>query len=165
MIQFVTFRLADSLPAAVAERLATEMAEHQERRDPIDPETEWEDALDAGHGSCLLRDPGCASIVEGSLRHHDGSTYALHAWCVMPNHVHVLLATLAERRLPEVLRSIKRFTAGAINTHLGRTGGVWRRDYFDRFIRDDAHYRATVAYIHRNPVAAGLVSSPEQWPH
>jgi len=39
------------------------------------------------------------------------------------------------------------------------------RDYFDRYIRDDRHLAAVVAYIHANPVKAGLVDYEEAWPH
>lgn len=41
---------------------------------------------------------------------------------------------------------------------------VWMREYWDRFIRDDAHLRATIDYIHRNPVKAGLCREPSDWP-
>lgn len=41
---------------------------------------------------------------------------------------------------------------------------VWMREYWDRFIRNEKHFVATVNYIHQNPVKAGLVSHPEDWP-
>jgi len=40
---------------------------------------------------------------------------------------------------------------------------VWHREYWDRFIRDERHYRQVVEYIHQNPVKAGLVAEAEQW--
>lgn len=57
------------------------------------------------------------------------------------------------------------FTARLINRHLGRTGTVWMRDYFDRYIRDDHHLAAVIAYIHGNPLKAGLVSNEQDWRH
>jgi hypothetical protein len=59
----------------------------------------------------------------------------------------------------------KSFTAKLINQHLGRTGTVWMREYFDRYIRDDHHLAAVIAYIHSNPVKAGLVSNEQDWLH
>ena len=47
----------------------------------------------------------------------------------------------------------------------GRGGVFWQREYFDRFIRDDEHYRKAVEYIHNNPVKAGLVPQAEDWPY
>jgi hypothetical protein len=67
--------------------------------------------------------------------------------------------------LHDVGQSWKSFTAKAINRRLGRTGTVWMRDYFDHYIRDDRHLAAVVAYIHANPVKAGLVDHEEAWPH
>jgi REP element-mobilizing transposase RayT len=52
-----------------------------------------------------------------------------------------------------------------VTFHLGgRSGGFWARDYFDRYIRDDAHLAAVVRYVETNPVKAGLVERPEDWP-
>jgi hypothetical protein len=88
--QHVTFHLADSLPQTVLLRLEAELktlpAEKRdvERRKRVDA---W---IDAGHGSCVLRKPGIADMVQGSLLTFDSQRYRLLAWVVMPNHVHVL---------------------------------------------------------------------------
>jgi type I restriction enzyme R subunit len=57
----------------------------------------WHDALDAGHGACVLRQPDLATIVGNSLRHFDGERYLMLDFVVMPNHVH-LLASFPTRR-------------------------------------------------------------------
>jgi putative transposase len=80
-VQFVTFRLADSLPAHVAEALR--------HRDHALPRLDRE--LDAGWGACWLRRPDVASVVENALMHFDGVRYRLFGWCIMPNHVHVVI--------------------------------------------------------------------------
>ncbi|MDO8890487.1 MAG: transposase [Sulfurimicrobium sp.] len=159
LLQAITFRLADALPADVLERLQKDVDDDAQRRTSI------ENLLDAGHGACWLKQPSIADIVRNALLHWDGQRYRLLAWCVIPNHVHVLIETRAGSPLPEVLHSWKSFTAKAINRHLGRTGAVWMRDYFDRFIRDDPHLAAVIAYIHGNPVKAGLVQNEQDWPH
>jgi len=154
--QAVTFRLADSLPADVAEKRLALAGPAQRAR--------WAAMLDAGGGECLLRDARAATIVETALLHFDGVRYDLRAWCVMPNHVHVLVRTCAGHPLADVLRAWKSFSALHINRTLGRSGKVWWRNYFDRFIRNEAHLAAVMRYIHHNPVAAGLVAAPEDWP-
>jgi putative transposase len=66
--------------------------------------------------------------------------------------------------LSDIVRSWKTFTAAAINKQNGRSGPFWARDYFDRYMRDEAQLARTLAYIEENPVKAGLVSSPGCWP-
>jgi len=90
--------------------------------------------------------------------------YHLLAWVVMPNHVHVLIEVIQGYPLGDVIHSWKSFTAKQANKILGKTGAFWQRDYFDRFIRDEAHFANVVNYIHHNPVKAGLVRRAEDWP-
>jgi REP element-mobilizing transposase RayT len=158
-IQFVTFRLADSMPAARRSEWAALLAleDDRERRKQI------EAYLDNGLGECWLRRPAIAGLVEGALRHFDGERYRLCSWVVMPNHVHVLVETTAAP-LPEILHSWKSFTAKAANGLLDRSGPFWGEDYFDRYIRDEAHFRKARRYIEANPVKAGLVRDAAEWP-
>jgi REP element-mobilizing transposase RayT len=154
-VQAITFRLADALPRDVAVTRQDEGdAAHRRRIASM---------LDAGYGACLLREPAFASIVESALLHGEGDRYELIAWVIMPNHVHALIAPAADHVLPAIVHTWKSWTAKAINR--GRDGGgqVWQREYFDRFIRDDGHLAATIAYIEENPVKAGLVVEPADW--
>jgi putative transposase len=66
--------------------------------------------------------------------------------------------------LGEVVHSWKSFTAKAINKRQGSTGAVWAPDYFDRFIRDEAHYAVAIRYIEDNPIKAGLAHGAAEWP-
>lgn len=159
LLQAITFRLADSLPTDVLDRLAEEKLDDTERRERI------EAFLDAGHGECWLARPEIAKIVEDALLHFDGERYRLISWCIMPNHVHVLIETRPGHPLAEVVHSWKSFTAKEINAVLGRSGEVWQREYFDRYIRDDRHLQATIEYIESNPVKAELVERAENWPY
>jgi REP element-mobilizing transposase RayT len=96
----------------------------------------------------------------------DGSRYQLHAWVVMPNHVHVIIEPLGSHSLQKVVHSWKSFTAKRMRGAamlLESHGRVWQPEYFDRFIRDEKHYRAAVEYIHENPVKAGLAANAENW--
>lgn len=111
-----------------------------------------------------MRDPTIARIVAETLLHYDRAHYALQTWCVMPNHVHALIATTKEHELGAIVRIWKTFSAKRINETLARSGSVWASDYFDRYMRDQRHYEATKHYIDMNPVAAGLCATPEAWP-
>ena len=82
----------------------------------------------------------------------------------MPNHVHVLVKTMPDISISDIMHSWRSFTAHEANMVLGRTGQFWMEEYFDRYIRDAEHFDSTVRYIRNNPVKAGLVSEPEQWP-
>ncbi len=156
LIQAVTFRLADALPRAVLRRLATLRDETEKRR-------QIEHFMDAGLGDCVLADPRCAEIVEQALHYHDGDRYRLLAWCIMPNHVHVLIEPAEGVPLARILHAWKSFTAKRINRLLGRSGQLWQRAYYDRYIRNDHHLAAVIRYIHQNPVKAGLAATPEAW--
>jgi len=115
-------------------------------------------------GAHFLKRPDVADLVQAALLHFDGERYALLAWCVMPNHVHVVIEQRLGRSLADVVHSWKSFTAKRINTALARQGALWLPDYFDRYLRSDAHLAATIAYVEANPVAAGLALQAAEWP-
>ncbi len=163
LAQGITFRLADALPESVLDQWNYEMLGMDEGARMLDQRRRIEKYLDAGHGSCLLRGPEAAAIVENSLLHFDQQRYALIAWCVMPNHVHALIDPWERWPLAGVVHAWKSFTAHEINKLLNRSGAVWQREYHDRFIRDADHLANAIRYIHENPVKAGLVAKPAEW--
>jgi REP element-mobilizing transposase RayT len=153
VIYFVTFRLADSLPASVNHTLASpEDSPHVVRR--------IERTLDRGHGSCWLRKPQIASIVRNALHHGDGADYVLGPWCIMPTHVHVLVSPLPPTTLSQMLHSWKSYSASRANKALGRKGRFWQREYFERIVRSLKQLKNYQNYILSNPGRAGL----ENWP-
>ena len=119
--------------------------------------------LDRGYGSCHLRDARIAELVEGALLHFDLERYRMLAWCVMPNHVHAVVETLPNHEVGAVVHSWKSFSSKAANRILRRSGTFWQREYHDRFIREEGHFRNAVHYVERNPVTAGLVRKAEEW--
>ena len=155
VVQFVTFRLADSLPAEAIERL-----KYVDR-----PEMLRHEMLDNGWGACWLKSASVARLVENAFFAFDGDRYRLHAWTIMPNHAHVLFSALPTASLGEVVGSWKRYTARLANKELGRTGAFWQTEYWDRFIRNEHHFAATESYIDQNPVKAGLVTEASLWPY
>lgn len=155
LVQHIVFRLADSLPAQIARDIAR--ARGGGRVLAIDA------ALDRGYGRRDLAQPRVATLVETALLAFDSERYALIAWCVMPNHVHVLLAIKPGFTLDRIMHSWKSYTAKEANRVLGRAGAFWAPEYFDRFMRDDDHLARTAAYIEGNPVKAGLCENVENW--
>ena len=152
-IYFATFRLSDSLPAELLEQL--DMIPDDERSRAIE---KW---LDQGHGECLLARPELASIVRDTLLHGDGTRYRLHAWSVMPNHVHLMIEPLADHALSDILQDVKSFTANAINEQTGKSGPFWQHESYDRLIRNEDEFNRCCAYVRQNPVKARLAASPE----
>ena len=96
-VQFITFRLADAVPADVVAAWRTELKLSGEE-DADDPRAaalrkRVERYADQGHGACWLRDDRIAEVVQNALLRFDGERYRLLAWVIMPNHVHVLIET------------------------------------------------------------------------
>jgi len=120
--------------------------------------------LDPSSGVCILRDPKLATIVENSMLYFQAERYALSAWCVMPNHVHGVVTPFVEHSLSEVLQSWKSYSAHEINRRLNRKGRVWQKESFDHLVRNEESFEKFVAYTEQNPVAAGLVVHPADWP-
>ncbi len=161
VVQFITYRLAGSLPRNFLTKLKTQL-----NRGQI-PEIEYhrkvEQYLDLGHGPAYLENQAVAAIIEKNLLRFDGEKYSLLHRVLMPNHVHLLLKILKGYSLAKIMHSIKSYTANQANRELGRTGSFWSIEYYDRFIRDGSHYTNVVDYIHRNPVKAGLCGEPADW--
>ncbi len=170
-IYAVTFRLVDSLPASVLVRLVREREELKRRENTdirgLSQEEEMrlrhlhsqriEAFLDAGAGSCWLGIAAVADVMAKTLVHFDGVRYRLHAWCVMPNHVHAVVEPLLEHELPEILHGWKSFSAKAANRVLRRSGEFWQPEYYDHLIRDEQDYAHAIRYVLENPIKAGLV--------
>jgi hypothetical protein len=160
---FITFRLADALPRAVVEEIQSEREQWRRTHDLLQLSREelaeyhrlfserYEQLLDAGSGSCVLRDPLNADIVHGALRFFEGQRYALDEYVVMPNHVHVLVKPLPRHGLADILHSWKSYTANRINRRLGRTGQLWQHESYDHIVRNESAMEAIRRYIRANP--------------
>ncbi len=167
---FVTFRLGDSLPSTALDHIASERASilglaRQQSRELTASEGQHlkrlttvriEQYLDSGVGSCSLRVSEVAAVVAETLLLFDEKRYRLFAWCIMPNHVHVVLRIFPTDCLADVLHSWKSYTAREANRILGRRGSFWQREYYDHLVRDDAEFERAVKYVVENPVKAGL---------
>ena len=173
-IYHVTFRLADSIPQVqrkqwLRERELILESSAYKKRNLTKEEKERlkfllsrkiQKYLDAGHGECLLREPATAGIVKAALEYFDGQRYYLHAWSIMPNHVHVIVEPIAGIRISKIVHSWKSFTANRINRQLGRKGQLWQHEPFDHIIRSEKEYLFLVEYVWSNPEKAGLKNCP-----
>jgi RecG-like helicase/REP element-mobilizing transposase RayT len=111
-------------------------------------------------------------VLESLLRWKD-RRYELHAACVMPDHVHLLIEPMIERggdsgnpiffSLTKILHSIKSFTANGINKLEKRSGPVWETESFDRLIRSESDLQEKFDYITRNPWDAGMAKPNEDY--
>ncbi len=170
----IAFRLTDSLPPEVLHMWKQEregiilrakeqnrpLTSHEERELDRLYATRIEAFLDSGQGACHLAKPEIASLVQEALRHFRGQRYDLIAWCIMPNHVHVIVRPLEGYDLPGILHSWKSFTAKQANELLGAAGSFWQDEYYDHLIRDEEDFNHHLTYVLQNPEEAGLKTWP-----
>ena len=180
---FVTFRLAGSLPAEAIKKLK-KLKEDLDRGMELESANKYssiifqkyEKLIDGSEiGPRWLKEKEIAQIVQKSLLFFDKKEYDLYAYCIMPNHVHVVFKITGkemDRGKPihmypatNIIGRLKSFTALECNKVLGRTGTFWQAESYDRVIRDSDELENTVAYTLNNPVKAGLVKKWKEWPY
>lgn len=181
---FVTFRLAGSIPGEVIERLnqdaqrveailstVSDQKEREQRAYTAERRLfgQWDAALDLGQsGPMWLRDPRIAHLIAESCRHQSGRTCELDAFCIMPNHVHLVCTPLVKadgtyHALSAIMHSLKGYTAHEANHILERTGAFWQHENYDHVVRSEDECRRIITYVVNNPVKAGLVDHAENW--
>ncbi len=207
-ILFVTFRLAGSVPKTVLEEWKSERQwlEHELKRVALEAkETNTIEALNhearliafhrhwflkfeeilhrADQGPTWLKEERIAKLVADSIKYRDGKVYRLDAYCIMSNHVHVVIKPFLDEKdlsmkldterlsyesteppLGVIMHSLKSYTANEANKMLERTGAFWETESYDHVIRDEKEYHRVIAYTLNNPVKAGLVKDWREWP-
>ncbi|MBU0610364.1 MAG: transposase [Armatimonadetes bacterium] len=88
----------------------------------------------------------------------------LSAICIMPDHVHLVVATVEGRSFTRVFRQFKG-KASYVLHRLGAAKDIWERSIWDRHARKDEDVSAMVEYVLSNPVRRELCSRPEDWPY
>ncbi len=173
-IYAITFRLADSLPQALHKEWLHERDELiAKARNSIHPTTteellvlrdlhsnKIESYLDEGHGSSSLRDDTIAQLVADTLQKFNNTQYRLLAWCIMPNHVHLVLQPINATDLQRIMHSVKSWTAKEVNKRLKRSGIFWQPEYYDHLIRNEEDLINQVEYVWSNPDRANLTNWP-----
>lgn len=173
---FVTFRLKGTLPMSIVreyESRMTELLKIGARRTEIEVEQrryflKVEAILDDARAPVqVLRQPEIARLVMQGfdwLERERG--WQVYAAVVMPNHVHCCLRSRNGRsaEMGTDIGSLKKYTGRRANETLGLKGHFWQSENFDHWCRSSAKVDASVAYIRDNPLKAGLVARPEEWP-
>ncbi|MBK8849960.1 MAG: transposase [Saprospiraceae bacterium] len=171
---FITFRLADSLPQSVIVKLK-EKFQFEIEKINIPDETQrkiivedlksqffqkYDYQLDSKpYGECVLRNREIAQILYDKILSYNNAYYDVKCFSIMPNHVHLLVARLSDENLPQVdkwMQLIKGGSAYLINKTLNRSGKLWAVESYDRYIRNEKHYRNSFYYTVNNPQMAGL---------
>ncbi len=182
---FITFNLTESLPLEILSELKAQRGQELKalknnssaERYKIEKKyfgryDEWLDHC--AHGSRWLESANIAQIVASEMQSMDGDRYWLMAYCIMPNHVHLLIESLvmeqsqhqgksARYPITEILRLLKGRTARACNLELHRNGSFWQHESYDHYVRDEAELERIIHYILNNPVKAGLVKEWKEW--
>jgi len=190
---FITFRLAGSLPGEVLmrvqeayqaylRRLECALSGSAMQAERYRAQKRYFAHLDAlldqvRYGPRWLAQKECAQIVATCIRELAPTHYRLHAFCIMPNHVHMLIdqqgvsepALRVHGRiytaLSRAMRLLKGKSAALCNRYLGRRGPFWQHESYDHLVRDEKEYERILAYIIINPIRAGLGPDWEQWPY
>jgi len=166
---FLTWRLYGSLPVSVLKKLAATSNRNDSpgtdlQESPGRQFLQFDAALDSARsGPLWLADPELADYAEYPIwRSADLGRFVLHAYVVMPNHVHILLDPCLP--LAKISGVIKGVSARDANGALGRTGKpFWQDESFDHWVRSSAEFERIRYYIEWNPVRAGLVARPQDW--
>lgn len=175
-VYHISFRLADSVPLYIREkwmnereRLVEVAREHGDPFNEIEKRLSYlyseriERYLDVGYGECYLRNGEIAQVVYKTLVHFDKIRYNLHAWCIMPNHVHVIVEMIGNFDLSKIVHSWKSYSAHEANKILGRSGAFWQRDAYNHIIRSRKEYEFQIQYVWKNPEKACLKNWAWRW--
>jgi len=182
---FITFRLADSLPTEVLADLQAQRDHELKtlKRKLQDEIYKIEKKHFSRHDAWLdrcatgprwLADKTIAGIVAEKIHAMDREHFQLMAYCIMPNHVHLLMEAIladhlnhrgktAKFPVANALRLLKGSTARSCNLQLERSGPFWNHESYDHYVRDEQEMERIINYILNNPVNAGLVNEWKDW--
>jgi putative transposase len=105
-----------------------------------------------------------AEVLANNLfNYRDRSTYLLHEFVIMPDHLHLLLTPGSTTSLERAIMLIKGGSSHEIHRVRGHKMQIWQSGFYDVTVRDEADYHVKRQYIRMNPVKAGLVERPEDW--
>lgn len=169
---FVTFNLADAIPANKQSELASLRREWKHTQMPSATEADWLDfakrhfsmserILDAGYGKCFFRNDEYAEELCRALLHFHEERYELGCFVIMANHCHLTMRPFDDYTLEHNLRDIKSVVARYVNRRERHAGPIWQQESYDRIIRDEEHLYRVVQYIGANPRKARV--DPANW--
>jgi putative transposase len=192
-ILFITYRLAGSVPAyllnklrknlneemlILKKRFTCESLEKKKKDLRLKYFYKLDDIVDQNPNNIdYLSDERIATLVMNKFFEFDNLRYELYSFCVMPNHVHLVInnnvkfeisksnkkGATKDLKVADTLRLIKGSTARNSNKILSRGGKFWQSESFDRVIRNKKELLNTLTYVIYNPVKAGLVNDWTDW--
>ncbi len=102
-------------------------------------------------------------VVEQIVSCREREFYKLHAFVLMPDHLHILLTPRETTTVEKAMQMIKGGSAHRIGLEKPQKYPIWHSGFHDRWMRDVDEYRGSKRYIERNPVEARLVDKPEDY--
>lgn len=120
--------------------------------------------IDSWAGRQLFKGEIAEVLTDQVLQCREKGYYLLHEFCVMPNHLHVLFTLSGNTTLEKAVQMIK----GGASYRIGKLRkfiAFWQDGYHDWRCRSGQDYKKYADYIQENPVKAGLVQNPEEWPY
>jgi putative transposase len=96
-------------------------------------------------------------------RHRRDGRYELHAFVVMPEHVHLLLTPAQDTTIERAIQLIKGAYSHELGGIIGRFSEIWQRGFTDHRTRNEMDFVHHRNYIHRNPVKRGIVNEPAEY--
>lgn len=106
------------------------------------------------------------TFLDGLRKYREVSGFALYAYCLMSNHLHLLLRVHEDGEpLDKIMRRLGAWYVYRYNRRYERSGALFDGRYKSEVVEDDRYFMAVLRYIHRNPVKSGLVTEPGQYPH
>jgi putative transposase len=100
-------------------------------------------------------------ILAEEARRHEVEVWA---YCLMPNHVHLIAVPPSAPSLAKALGEAHRRYAWRVNRRQGWAGHLWQ-ERFSSFAMDEPHLSAAIRYVLLNPVRAGLAQTAAEWTH
>lgn len=101
------------------------------------------------------------AFLGGAAKAHGVS---IHAYVLMPNHVHLLVSPRGPESLARTMQTLGRNYVGRFNHVHRRSGTLWEGRYKSTLVDTDAYLLACMRYIELNPVRARMVAAPADWP-
>lgn len=197
---FITTRLAGTIPKVVYEKIKSEyeqglkmLSSFKNDKTKKDKYRElnrknfmkYEKILDTcKYSHKWLGDKRIANVLKDSLHHRDGNLFDLIAYNIMPNHIHLVIYPIVERKasfaqireediksdsgeslyiVSKIMQDFKKYTTREANKILKRKGKFWQHESYDHVVRDQKELRRIVKYILNNPVKAGLSKNIDKW--
>jgi len=102
-------------------------------------------------------------FLQTLYRHRREGRYNLHAFVVMPEHVHLLLTPAPDVTIERTIQLIKGAYSHELGTIIGRDQEIWQRGFTDHRIRSEIDFIHNRNYIHQNPVERGIVTDPSEY--